>query len=89
MAGAEVDTSADIYALGQMIAELWGGRVPSRANLGRLWKRDAEDQMPRDIGDLVRGMTAPEPSRRTTDLGDIIEVLKAQQDQGEAAEPGD
>jgi hypothetical protein len=57
--------------------------VPSRANLGRLWKRDAEDQMPRDIGDLVRAMTAEEPSRRTTDLGDIIEVLKTQRDQGE------
>ena len=83
VAGEDVDTSADIYALGQMIAELWGGRVPSRANLGRLWKRDAADQMPRDIGDLVRAMTAPEPSRRTTDLGDIIEVLKAQLNQGE------
>ncbi|WP_108682456.1 protein kinase [Methyloceanibacter sp. wino2] len=89
VAGAEVDTSADIYALGQMIAELWGGRVPSRANLGRLWKRDAGDQMPRDIGDLVRGMTAPEPSRRTTDLGDIIEALKAQLNQEEPAETED
>ncbi|BAQ15737.1 protein kinase domain-containing protein [Methyloceanibacter caenitepidi] len=83
VAGGDVDTSADIYALGQMIAELWGGRVPARANLGRLWKRDGEDQMPRDIGDLVRGMTAAEPSRRTTDLGDIVEVLKSQQDQAE------
>ena len=89
VAGEEVGTSADIHALGQMIAELWGGRVPSRANLGRLWKRDAEDQMPRDIGDLVRAMTAAEPSRRTTDLGDIIEVLKAQRDQGEPVEPED
>jgi tetratricopeptide (TPR) repeat protein len=83
VAGEEVGPSADTYALGQMIAALWGGRVPSRANLGRLWKRDAEDQMPRDIGDLVRAMTAEEPSRRTTDLGDIIEVLKTQRDQGE------
>jgi serine/threonine-protein kinase len=81
VAGEEVDTSADIYALGQMIAELWGGRVPARANLGRLWKRDAADQMPRDIGDLVRGMTASDPSRRTTDLGDIVEVLKSSRDQ--------
>jgi len=81
VAGEDVDTSADIHALGQMIAELWGGRVPARANLGRLWKRDAEDQMPRDIGDLVRGMTASDPSRRTTDLGDIVGVLEAQRDQ--------
>ncbi|MDJ0512497.1 MAG: hypothetical protein QNJ62_03520 [Methyloceanibacter sp.] len=81
VAGEEVDTSADIHALGQMIAELWGGRVPSRANLGRLWKRDEGDQMPRDIGDLVRAMTAAEPSRRTTDLGDIVEVLKSQRDE--------
>jgi serine/threonine-protein kinase len=86
VAGADVDKSADIYALGQMIAELWGGRVPSRANLGRLWKRDGEDQMPRDIGDLVRAMTASEASRRTTDLGDIVEVLQSSRDQaGEEA----
>jgi tetratricopeptide (TPR) repeat protein len=89
VAGEEVGTSADIYALGQMIAALWGGRVPARANLGRLWKRDAEDQMPRDIGDLVRAMTAEEPSRRTTDLGDIIEVLKTHRDQGEPIEAED
>lgn len=89
VAGEEVGTSADIYALGQMIAELWGGRVPTRANLGRLWKRDADDQMPRDIGDLVRAMTAAEPSRRTTDLGDIIEVLKAQLNHGEPPETED
>ena len=87
VAGEDVDTSADVYALGQMIAELWGGRVPARANLGRLWKRDAADQMPRDIGDLVRSMTAFDPARRTTDLGDIIEVLKAQRDQTEHSEP--
>ena len=81
--GGDIDKSADIYALGQMIAELWGGRVPSRANLGRLWKRDGKEQMPRDIGDLVRAMTAAEASRRTTDLGDIVEVLKTQLDQVE------
>ncbi len=89
VAGEDVDTSADIYALGQMIAELWGGRVPARANLGRLWKRDGADQMPRDIGDLVRAMTASDPSRRTTDLGDIVEVLKAQLDQGDPDGPPD
>ncbi|MGA9539652.1 MAG: hypothetical protein WBQ77_01175 [Methyloceanibacter sp.] len=80
VAGEDSGTSADIHALGQMIAELWGGQVPSRANLGRLWKRDEGNQMPRDIGDLVRGMTAAESSRRTTDLGDIVEVLKSQRD---------
>lgn len=81
VAGEEADARADIYALGQMIAEIWGGRVPARANLGRLWKRDAENQMPRAIGDLVRGMTAADPARRTADLGEIVEGLMMQQDQ--------
>lgn len=83
VAGEDVDAHADIHALGQMIAEIWGGRVPSRANLGRLWKRDAEDQMPRAIGDLVRIMTAPDPARRTADLGDVMEILLLQHDQAD------
>ena len=87
VAGEEADTRADIHALGQMIAEIWGGRVPVRANLGRLWKRDAEDQMPRAIGDLVRGMTAADSARRTADLGEIVEVLLTQRDQAEQDGP--
>ena len=39
--------------------------------------------MPWDIGDRVRAMTAAEPGRRTTDLADIMEVLKAKRDEGE------
>ncbi|MEM7192869.1 MAG: hypothetical protein AAF405_08425, partial [Pseudomonadota bacterium] len=81
VAGSDADTSADIYALGQMISEVWGGQVPVRANLGRLWKRDSEDQMPRAIGDLVRGMTAAEPDRRLADLNDIVEVLDVERGQ--------
>ena len=83
VAGEEVDARADIHALGQMIAEIWGGRVPSRANLGRLWKRDTEDQMPRAVGDLVRGMTAADPARRTADLSEIVEALMTQRDQAD------
>lgn len=83
VSGDAVDAQADVYALGQMIAEIWGGRVPSRANLGRLWKRDAENQMPRAIGDLVRGMTAQDPARRTADLGEIVQTLRAQREQAD------
>ncbi|HML91646.1 hypothetical protein [Methyloceanibacter sp.] len=74
------DTRADIHALGQMIAEIWGGRVPTRANLGRLWKRDAEDGMPRAIGELVRSMVAADPERRLTDLNEVAQVLRAQRE---------
>lgn len=80
VAGEAADTRADIFALGQMIAEPWGGRVPARANLGRLWKKETDGEMPRDIGDLVRSMTATDPERRTADLGDIVEVLLTQRD---------
>jgi hypothetical protein len=45
--------------------------------------------MPWDIGDRVRAMTAAEPGRRTTDLADIMEVLKAKRDEGEPAESED
>lgn len=74
------DARADIHALGQMIAEIWGGRVPTRANLGRLWKRDAEDGMPRAIGELVRSMVAADPERRMTDLNEAAQVLRAQRE---------
>ena len=48
----------------------------------------ASDTRPSDIGDRVRAMTAAEPGRRTTDLADIMEVLKAR-DEGEPAESED
>lgn len=83
VAGDAADTRADIHALGKMIAEIWGGRVPTRANLGRLWKRDAEDGMPRAVGDLVRSMVAAEPERRVTDLNEVAQVLRAQHEHAE------
>ena len=45
--------------------------------------------MPCSIGDRVPAMTAAEPGRRTTDLADIMEVLKAQRDEGWPAESED
>ncbi|WP_083238211.1 protein kinase domain-containing protein [Methyloceanibacter marginalis] len=63
VAGEAVDARADVYALGQMIAEIWGGAVPGpqRAGLGRFWHRQAQGEgMPRAIGDIVRDMLAPE-----------------------------
>ena len=79
-AGAAVDARADVYALGQMIAEIWGGAVPAaaRGGLGRLWHKDSQDGMPRAIADIVRGMLAPDPERRTGDLGYVAEALRSQ-----------
>ena len=84
VAGAAVDARADVYALGQMIAEIWGGAVPGpqRAGLGRLWHRQVQGEgMPRAIGDIVRDMLAPEPSRRTGDLSYVAEALRSQRQQ--------
>jgi len=80
-AGAAVDTRADVYALGQMIAEIWGGNVPARSGLGKLWHREAQNEMPRAIGDIVLGMLEAEPARRTGDLKYIAEALRSQAQQ--------
>lgn len=81
VAGSAVDARADVYALGQMIAEIWGGAVPSRAGLGRLWHKETADEMPRAVGDIVREMLAPDPARRTHDLSYIAEALRSQRQQ--------
>jgi serine/threonine-protein kinase len=77
-AGAAVDARADVYALGQMIAEVWGGEPPAHHGIGKLWKRSAPDGMPREIAELVRRMLVPDPARRLSDLKAIAEILRAQ-----------
>src|SRR5680860_1331503 len=80
-AGAAVDARADVYALGQMIAEIWGGNIPARGGLGKLWHKDTQDEMPRAIGDIVLGMLEAEPARRTGDLKYVAEALRSQAQQ--------
>jgi tetratricopeptide (TPR) repeat protein len=76
--GGRIDGRADIYALGQMVAEIWGGHVPSRFTLGMLRRADEPTLMPREIRELVRGMLRDDPERRTSDLRQIAEALRAQ-----------
>jgi len=80
-AGAPVDARADVYALGQMIAEIWGGKLPSHSALGKLWQKDAPDAMPRALGDLVGDMLEPDPARRLSDLTSVAQALRAQSQQ--------
>jgi len=71
-----------------MIAEVWGGKVPTRQGLGRLWQRDAPDGMPRAVEELLRSMLAPDPAQRTADLGYVAEALRRlRQETAEAAAP--
>ncbi|MHA1134738.1 MAG: protein kinase domain-containing protein [Alphaproteobacteria bacterium] len=85
------DPRADLYALGQMIAEVWGGEVPTRQGLGRIWHRDTQDGMPRTVEELLRGLMAPDPAQRTADLGYVAEALRRQRQEmaGAAAPPAD
>ena len=76
--GGKVDGRADIYALGQMIAEIWGGTVPSRFTLGMLRRTDEPTLMPRAIREIVRGMLRNNPNGRTSDLKEIAAQLRAQ-----------
>lgn len=78
VAGGLVDAPADVYALGQMIAEIWGGKLVSHSALGKLWQKDAPDAMPRDIGDLVGDMLEPDPGRRLSDLSSVAQALRVQ-----------
>ncbi len=76
VSGGAIDARADIYALGQMVAEIWGGSAPSRGGLGRLWSRESDARMPRAAADLVRDMSAPAPARRTNDLSYVSQALR-------------
>lgn len=76
-AGRAVDARADVYALGQMIAEIWGGKVPARFGFGRS-RAKAATEMPRDVGKLVRGMLRPDPAKRIKDLTGVAQALRTQ-----------
>src|SRR5665648_1210522 len=78
VAGQAVDARADVYALGQMIAEVWGGKLPSHSALGMLWHKETPDAMPRAIGEMVGDMLTADPARRLSDLKSVAEALRAQ-----------
>ena len=80
-AGQPVDARADIYALGQMIAEIWGGKVPSRFTLGRLRRANEPAPMPKEIREVVRGMLRQNPADRTGDLAYVGDALRTQRQQ--------
>jgi serine/threonine protein kinase len=78
--GDKVDGRADVYALGQMIAEIWG-KVPPRFTLGLLRRADEPLLMPKAIREIVRGMLSAAPERRLYDLKLIAEALRAERRQ--------
>jgi serine/threonine-protein kinase len=82
LAGSAVDGRADIYALGQMIAEIWGGKVPPRFTLGMLRRKGETALMPKPIRELVRFMLKNDPSDRLADLKVIAESLRKQRQTG-------
>jgi hypothetical protein len=71
-----VDGRADIYALGQMIAEVFGGKLPSRLSFGSFGQRPQD--MPPTLGKLVRAMTKTDPAERLDDLRIIAETLRSE-----------
>ncbi len=71
-----VDGRADIYALGQMIAEVFGGKVPSKLSFGSFGQRPQD--MPPALGKLVRAMIKTDPADRLADLRVIAETLRAE-----------
>jgi tetratricopeptide (TPR) repeat protein len=74
-AGA-VDGRADIYALGQMIAEIFGGKLPPKLSFGSFGQRPQD--MPPTLGKLVRLMLKEDPERRFSDLKVIAETLRSE-----------
>jgi len=69
-----VDGRADIYALGQMIAEIFGGKLPPKLSFGSFGQRPQD--MPPALGKLVRLMLKEDPERRFADLKVIAETLR-------------
>ena len=55
-----VDGRADIYALGQMVAEIFGGKLPPRLPFGSFGQRPQD--MPPALGKLVRLMLKEDPN---------------------------
>ena len=71
-----VDGRADIYALGQMIAEIFGGKLPPKLAFGTFGQRPQD--MPPALGKLVRLMLKEDPNRRLGDLRVIAETLRTE-----------
>lgn len=71
-----VDGRADIYALGQMVAEIFGGKLPPRLAFGSFGQRPQD--MPPALGKLVRLMLKEDPNRRFGDLKIIAETLRTE-----------
>jgi tetratricopeptide (TPR) repeat protein len=71
-----VDGRADIYALGQMVAEIFGGKLPPKLSFGSFGQRPQD--MPLALGKLVRLMLKEDPERRFADLKLIAETLRAE-----------
>ena len=78
VAGRPVDGRADVYALGQMVAEIWGGKVPSRFTVGVRRRANEPTLMPRAIRKVVRGMLRQNPADRTSDLAGVAQALRSQ-----------
>jgi eukaryotic-like serine/threonine-protein kinase len=75
--GGKVDFRADIYALGQMIAEIWGAKLPGPFQFRFFgWRPQA---MPPALGRLARRMLRANPERRYCDLKIIAASLRAEQ----------
>jgi serine/threonine protein kinase len=75
--GGKVDFRADIYALGQMIAEIWGAKLPGPFNFRLFGQRP--QAMPRVLGRLARQMLKADPEQRSSDLKSIAAELRAEQ----------
>lgn len=71
-----IDGRADIYALGQMVAEIFGGKLPPMISFGSFGQRPQD--MPPALGKLVRLMLKEDPERRLADLKVIAETLRAE-----------
>jgi tetratricopeptide (TPR) repeat protein len=76
-AGEPGDSRADIYALGQMISEVWSGKAPPRLSL-KVFHRSERTAVPRQLYELVRSMLQQDPHDRTHDLTAVAKALRAE-----------
>jgi len=84
--GGKVDFRADIYALGQMTAEIWGAKLPHPFAFRFFGQRP--QAMPPALGRLVRRMLKANPQARLSDLKLIAAALRASQLQSALAADG-
>jgi hypothetical protein len=81
--GETVDGRADIYALGKMIAEVWGNAAapksgPKSGPLRLFGHGPQSDAMPRPIGRMVQQMLEQDPKHRLNDLALVAATLRGQ-----------